>query len=115
MHELSLALSLLDGISRTAEEQGIERVTAVHLRIGALSGIARDALAFSWDVATADTLAAGSELRIEDVPLAVYCELCESERAPKPGTGLVCPVCGRAAPRILRGQELQLVAMEVPA
>ena len=34
---------------------------------------------------------------------------------PKPGTGLVCPVCGRAAPRVLRGQELQLVAMEVPA
>jgi hydrogenase nickel incorporation protein HypA/HybF len=115
MHELSVALSLLDGISRTAEQAGIERVTAVHLRIGALSGIARDALAFSWDVASADTLAAGSELRIEDVPLAVYCERCKAERAPSPGTGLVCPVCRRTAPRILRGQELEIVAMEVPA
>jgi hydrogenase nickel incorporation protein HypA/HybF len=115
MHELSVALSLLDGISRTAEQQGIQRVTAVHVRIGALSGIARDALAFSWDLATADTVAAGSELRIEDVPLAVYCNHCACERAPRPGTGLVCPVCGGTAPRILRGQELQLVAMEVPA
>jgi len=115
MHELSLALSLLDGISTTAEQQGIERVTVVHLRIGALSGIARDALLFSWDLATADTLAAGSELRIEDVPLAVYCETCAAEREPAPGTGLVCPVCERTAPTILRGQELQIVAMEVPA
>jgi hydrogenase nickel incorporation protein HypA/HybF len=115
MHELSLALSLLDGIGRTAEQQGIQRVTAVHLRIGALSGIARDALAFSWDVATAGTLAAGSELHIEDVPLIVYCEGCSAERAPNPGTGLVCPECGRTAPKILRGQELELVAMEVPA
>ena len=115
MHELSVALSLLDGIGQTAQEQGIDRVTAVHLRIGALSGIARDALMFSWDVASAGTVAAGSELKIEDVPLAVFCERCACERAPKPGTGLLCPVCGRAAPRVLRGQELQLVAMEVPA
>jgi hydrogenase nickel incorporation protein HypA/HybF len=115
MHELSVALSLLDGITEKAKREGIERVTAVHLRIGALSGIARDALAFSWDVATADTLAAGSELRIVDVPLAVFCESCASERAPSPGTGLVCPVCGHAAPKVVRGQELQIVAMEVPA
>jgi hydrogenase nickel incorporation protein HypA/HybF len=115
MHELSVALTLLDGVSEAALRDGIERVTAVHVRIGALSGIARDALLFSWDMASAESIAAGSELRIEDVPVAVFCERCKRERSPAPGTGLLCPVCGAASPTIVRGRELQIVAMEVPA
>lgn len=115
MHEITVALSVLEGVAETAKEQGIERVSVVHVRLGALSGIVRDALLFSWDVASAETVAAGSELRIEEIPLAVFCEYCEDERAPAPGSGLLCPECGNPAPRILRGREMQLVAMEVPA
>lgn len=115
MHELSVALSVLDGVTRTASAQGIERVSAVHLRVGSLSGVAPDALAFSWEFATADTIAAGSRLEIERVPLAVFCEHCGAEREPAPGTGLLCPTCSTPAERIVRGRELQVVAMEVPA
>jgi hydrogenase nickel incorporation protein HypA/HybF len=115
LHEVTVALGLLEGIEAAAREQGIERVAAVNVRIGALSGIVRDALLFSWDVATVDTVAAGSELRIEEIPLIIFCEFCEAERAPLPGTGLVCPECARASPRIVRGREMQLVSMEVPA
>ena len=113
MHELSVALGLLEGVEETAAKQGIERVAAIHVRVGALSGIAPDALLFSWDLATEDTIAAGSTLQIETVPLAVFCERCAAERAPRPGSGLVCPDCGGACPTIVRGRELQLVAMEV--
>lgn len=114
MHELSIALSLLDGVNEEAARQGIERVCAIRVRIGALSGIACDALRFSWDLAAADTLAAGSELKIELVPLVVYCERCRIEQSPPPGSGLVCPRCNAAAPNIVRGRELELIAMEVP-
>jgi hydrogenase nickel incorporation protein HypA/HybF len=114
VHELSVALSLLDGVSEAAARQGIDRVIAVHVRVGALSGIAPDALAFSWDLAAERTVAAGSRLQIEHVPLAVHCERCDGERAPRQGEGLICPECGVPAPLIVRGRELQLVAMEVP-
>jgi hydrogenase nickel incorporation protein HypA/HybF len=114
VHELSVALNLVEGVQETAALQGIERVIAVHVRVGALSGIAPDALKFSWELATEGTLAANSALRIEDVPLAVFCERCEAERSPRPATGLICPECGIVCPRIVRGRELQLVAMEVP-
>lgn len=115
LHEITVALSLLDGVQATALEQGIEHVSAVHIRVGALSGVVRDALLFSWDVATAETIAEGSQLRIEEIPLAVFCERCEDERSPLPGSGLLCPDCGTPSPRIVRGREMQLVAMEVPA
>lgn len=114
MHEVSVALSLLEGVESTAREQGIDRVSAVHVRIGALSGIMREALTFSWDVVTAETICEGSRLQVEEVPLVVYCERCGQERAPRPGSGLVCPECYAVAPRILSGREMQLVAMEVP-
>lgn len=114
MHEISVALNVLEGVEETALRQGIERVCAVHVRVGALSGIVRDALLFSWDVVTAETICAGSELRVEDVPLIIFCERCESERAPLPGTGLLCPECATVSPQIVRGREMQVVAMEVP-
>lgn len=115
MHEITVALSLLEGVQTTAAEQGIERVSAVHVRLGALTGVVRDALLFSWDVATSQTVAEGSQLCIEEIPLVVFCESCDAERAPRPGYGLLCPECGTPSPRILRGREMLLVAMEVAA
>ncbi len=110
-----MALSLLEGVEAAARGEGVDRVTVVHVRLGALSGVVRDALLFSWDVATEGTVAAGSTLDIEDVPLVIFCAFCEDERSPIPGTGLVCPDCGNPSPRIVRGREMQLVSMEVPA
>ncbi len=114
MHEISVALGLLEGVETTAHEQGIDSVRAVHVRIGAMSGIVRDALLFSWDAVTADTICEGSVLRVEEVPLIVYCERCGGERAPRPGSGLLCPECSTVAPHVVRGREMELVAMEVP-
>ena len=115
MHELSIALSLLEGVTATANQRGFDRVSAVHVRVGALSGIVPDALSFSWELAAEHTVAAGSRLQIEQVPLTVFCERCDSERTPVAGTGLVCPLCNQPAPQIVHGRELDLVAMEVPA
>ena len=42
MHELSIALSLLDLVAEEAGRRGV-RVAAVHLRLGPLSGVVRDA------------------------------------------------------------------------
>jgi len=114
VHEVTVALSLLEGVEAFALEQRIERVAVVNVRIGALSGVVRDALLFSWDVAAADTVAAGSELRIEEIPVVIFCQPCEAQREPPPGSGLVCPECGTPSPRIVRGREMQLVSMEVP-
>ena len=113
MHELSLALSLLDEVSRAAEREGAARVASVRLRLGRMSGIVRDALVFSWELARADTVASEAELQIEDVPVAVWCQRCDAERAPREGGGLECGTCGAIAPTIVRGREMELVAMEV--
>lgn len=113
MHELSIALSLLDEVGAAAEREGATQVATVHLRLGRMSGVVRDALLFSWDLARADTVAAQAELHIDDVPLIVWCPRCDAEREPRENAGLECGTCGAIAPTIVRGREMELYAMEV--
>jgi hydrogenase nickel incorporation protein HypA/HybF len=64
MHELSIAASIVEIAAEEAGRQG-GRVEAVHLKLGALSGVVRDALLFSWDLACEETPLAGAKLEIE--------------------------------------------------
>jgi hydrogenase nickel incorporation protein HypA/HybF len=113
VHELSLAMGILETVGEQAAQRGIQRVSAVHLRVGAMAGITCDSLRFCWELACANTVATGSRLEIEDVPLAVYCERCAQEKTLE-RIILRCPACGAPTPRIVRGRELHIVALEVP-
>ncbi len=62
MHELSIALSIIEGASQEASNRGGAEVHAVHLKLGALSGVVKDALLFSYGLACEGTLLEGSEL-----------------------------------------------------
>jgi len=68
MHELSIALSIVEIASEEAVRQAAAKVEAVHLRLGKLSGVAKEALLFSWDLACRETPVEGARLAIEEVP-----------------------------------------------
>jgi hydrogenase nickel incorporation protein HypA/HybF len=112
MHELSIALSVVD-IAREEGERLGGKVSAVHIRLGALSGVVKEALLGSYEMACHDTPLQGSRLVIEDVPLVVYCTTCEAERSPESVQWMSCPECGTPAPDIRHGKELELVALEI--
>jgi hydrogenase nickel incorporation protein HypA/HybF len=111
MHELSIAIALVDAAATKAEELGAT-VSAVHVRIGALSGVVADALAFSYEVATAETPLAGTRLLIEEVGVTVACPACGGEPRPTSVQSLCCPDCGAPA-MVVTGRELELYALEV--
>lgn len=79
MHELSIAMSILDAAMDESQSRSV-KVSAVHLRLGALSGVVKDALLFSYEVACQDTPLQGTRLIIEDVPVVVFCPKCRQER-----------------------------------
>src|SRR5262245_49763126 len=66
MHELSIAVSLVDAICEELPKlgDGVE-VRAVKVRVGSRSGVAREALAFAFDVAADGTPIAGARLDLE--------------------------------------------------
>lgn len=113
MHELSIALAIVDAAAEEAERQGGGRVVAVHLRLGPLFGVVKEALLASYETAREGTAVAGSELRIEEVPVVAFCPACAEERPIASVLEMVCPVCGGPTPRVVRGRELEVFALEI--
>ena len=112
MHELSIALSLLDLVEEEAARHG-GPVVAVHLRLGPLSGVVREALVSAYELAREGTAAAEAELVVEEVTVLVSCPACRAERTPASAWELCCPDCGTPTPEVLRGRELEVVALEI--
>ena len=113
MHELSIALSLVELASEEAGRLGDVRVEAVHVRIGPLAGVVVEALRFSFDLAAEGTAVDGARLEIERVPLVIRCAPCDAERDLPSAQHLRCPVCSEPAQEIVSGRELELRALEV--
>ena len=112
MHELSIAMSIVDAALDEAQRRGVQ-VSAVHIRLGALSGVVKDALLFSYEVACQDTALQGSQLMVEDVPVVVFCPQCQGNRELKSVQSFTCPECGAPTMNILQGKELEVFALEV--
>jgi hydrogenase nickel incorporation protein HypA/HybF len=113
MHELSIAMSIIEGASQEALSRGAARVNAVHLKLGPLSGVVKDALLFSYGLACEGTLLEGSQLVIEEVPVIVHCPNCETEKTLDSIQRFCCPACGTLTSEIVSGKELELVAIEI--
>jgi hydrogenase nickel incorporation protein HypA/HybF len=113
MHELSIAMSMIEMASEEAARQGDARVSAVHLKLGPLSGVVKEALLFSYEVASQGTPLEGSRLVIEEVPIIVHCAECDKDRAIESIQRFCCPVCGTLTPTIVQGMELLVVALEL--
>ncbi|HBL31420.1 MAG TPA: hydrogenase maturation nickel metallochaperone HypA [Acidobacteria bacterium] len=113
MHELSIAYSLVEAAAEAATRAGAQRVVAVQVVVGALSGVATGALTFCWEIATAETSLAGSRLDLVEQPVVVYCPDCRQEGELAGVQLFRCPQCGRPTGDVRRGRELQIESLEI--
>ena len=112
MHELSIAHSLVELATEAAEHSGVKRVQALYVKLGALSGVVKEALEFSFDVVIQGTLLEGAKLVIEEVPVKVFCPNCqEAQILPEPFP-MRCPVCETKTGQVIEGREMELYALE---
>lgn len=115
MHELSLAHGIVEQASAAARAANAQRVVAVQLKVGRLSGIEAGALLFSYEIASQGTPMEGSRLEILDVPLVVWCAHCLKE-VELPGIQRFrCPTCDTPCGEIRQGRELEIAALEIEA
>src|SRR5271155_272849 len=111
MHELSIAMSIVEMAQEEAASRGSVQVQAVHLRLGLLSGVVKEALLSSYEMACFQTSLEGSQLLIEEVPVEVFCPKCAGPRLVTSIQWFCCPECGTPTPEVLRGKELEVVAL----
>ncbi|GFH34591.1 hydrogenase maturation nickel metallochaperone HypA/HybF [Streptomyces pacificus] len=112
MHEMSIALAVVDQVGEAARSQGVTAVRTVRLLIGELAGVVPDALAFSFELACAGTAVEGAGLAIETVRARARCAPCDGEWAVGVPPRLACPLCGRATVELVSGRELRIAAVE---
>jgi hydrogenase nickel incorporation protein HypA/HybF len=115
MHELSIAQSLVQSVSDSAERAEAKKVNKVFLRVGALSGVVKDAILFAYDIATKGSLLEGSELIVTELPVIIYCASpqCQTEHVINMTNGLRCPKCNTPSAFIRQGRELELEKIEI--
>lgn len=110
MHELSVATAL---VAQAEHAAGTARVVAVRLRLGRLSGLVPDSLAFGFEVAARGTGLEGARLDVERVEPVVWCSPCGAAVELVSPTRFRCPVCDTPSAEVLAGRELRLVSLEV--
>jgi hydrogenase nickel incorporation protein HypA/HybF len=113
MHELSIALSILDLAAEEAERQGAGRVLGIHLKLGPYSGVVKEALLSAYDIAREGTPLAECALVVEETPLRANCPTCRTMRDVVSVQELRCAVCGAPTPDLVSGQEMEVVALEI--
>ncbi len=112
MHELSIVLSIVEIAEQETLKAGARQVERIELEIGALSGVALDALDFAWDMGVKGSVLEQAERCIHQLPGRARCLECGQE------FGInqlyeACPGCGSYLLRVLQGQEMRVRALEV--
>jgi hydrogenase nickel incorporation protein HypA/HybF len=113
MHEVSIALSLLDIAKRYCEEEGYKGIKSIGVKIGSASGIMSEALLFAFDAVKIGTIAEKAHLIIDKIPVSGFCNTCNNNFTVEETYVLCCPRCGGTSFRLETGRELDLSEMEV--
>jgi hydrogenase nickel incorporation protein HypA/HybF len=124
MHELSIAMGMVDELIRIAQDNNAKRVVTVRLRIGKMSGIVTDSLEFAFDVIKSEyPLLSDTRIVIQEVPLIYECRMCKNTFSPQDETNFTgasreirfpsCPRCESYNLDLISGEEMDIENVEV--
>ncbi|HSR36563.1 MAG TPA: hydrogenase maturation nickel metallochaperone HypA [Desulfurivibrionaceae bacterium] len=111
MHEMSLALNIVELVTGRAEAAGARTINRIELEVGTLAGVLVDSLRFCFEAAARETVAAGAELVIQEIGAFGRCPAC-GVAAAMAGLVFPCPACGQYLV-LEKGRELRVVSITV--
>ncbi|HUA61386.1 MAG TPA: hydrogenase maturation nickel metallochaperone HypA [Verrucomicrobiae bacterium] len=112
MHEMGIASSVLEAVQAEAARRPGAVPVKIAVRVGELSGIDPDALAFSFEALVAGTDLHSLKLEIETRPRQHRCQDCGAAFAVV-DYDFACPTCGGLRTQYIGGDELELLYLEL--
>lgn len=110
MHELSIALSILELAQKEAQSHHAQRVTEIEIEVGKLSGVDTEALSFVLESVVRNTELEGCRVLIHPLEGKCRCNQCGQEyfirELPE-----ICPSCGSCDRTLIAGKELKLKSL----
>ena len=112
MHELGIVFHIIKSVEQVAADNELEKVNAVVLELGEVSGVIPDYLTDCWKWAAAKSeLVSGSELNIETRPAVTHCDG-SGRDYPTVAHGRTCPHCQSGSTWLLTGNEVNIKEIE---
>ena len=112
MHELSIAMSIVEIAEETALENKAKKVKEVEIEVGSLSGVVVEALDFAMSAAIKNTICEQAAWKIIEVQAKSVC--------PSTGKEFVvkelyepCPYCNEYGHELIQGRELRVKSLIV--
>lgn len=115
MHELSIAMGMVEELMRIARENNAKKITTVNLKIGRISGIVIDSLKFAFDAIKFEySFISDAEILIEEVPVMHECNNCGNIfETVETLYFSSCPKCSSYNLKLLSGDEMHIKNLEV--
>ena len=113
MHEMGIAMQIVEiaAASIPADMAGA-KVERVNLKIGKLSAVVPDSLRFCFEIASQDTPLCEAKLNIEEVPVVIHCQDCNSQWTISEPV-FICRSCKSSSIEVVSGRELDIDSIEV--
>jgi len=112
MHELSIALGIVELAEKEAKKAGGKEIELIELEIGKLSGVEMEALDFAWPVAIKNTMLAKAVKKVDNPPGRAKCMECDFEFDVE-NLYDSCPICNSYFKDIFQGKELRIKSIVI--
>jgi len=112
MHEFGIACSILETVREEAMKRPESRLLEVGVRIGEISGVDPDALAFSFNALVEGSELDPLDLVIERTPRRHRCPECRHEFSVA-DYEVACPICAEQRTECIGGFEMEIAYLEV--
>jgi hydrogenase nickel incorporation protein HypA/HybF len=112
MHEFTIAKNIVTIAEEYARREGKNRITAVNLEIGELSGVILNTLNYALETCSHGTMLQEAEFRIEHISGTGQCRDCGRVFS-LAGPVSPCPACGSYRFDIRSGRELRIRSLIV--
>ena len=112
MHELTLAVNIIEIAESEARQAGSDRVYEVLIEAGILSGVDAGALKTALDIASQRTILESAEFVIRQEMGLGICSQCGREFA-MDSLYTYCESCHAPANRIIQGTDLRVVSVKI--
>lgn len=112
MHELSIALGIVELAEREAIKAKASTIETIELEIGELSGVEIEALEFAWPVAVEGTMLEKAKKIIDKISGKAKCLECENLYDIN-NLYDSCPKCKSHFKDIYKGKELRVKSISV--
>lgn len=110
MHELSLALEVIELAKREVSKRGLAVVTGICLEAGELSGVDVEAFRFALEMSVPGTLLQDALIDLREIPGTGHCQKCRADFSMhRRSDG--CPGCGTIPFEIRGGEEFRVVSL----